>query len=155
MPNDLCPDRLRLAILRVTAQAPAGVLRSTRRSQMHMASDNITISSELSVTLGRLCEDDPSAVRVACVPSGLEYRFIVSIDARWRAEVYVFLATHTKAKIPPDGGSLNLSAREALRLCEQVAAIGREPSTPRIPSRQPRRIPGDLSGALLRDTFQP
>jgi len=122
---------------------------------MHMASDNITISSELSVTLGRLCGGETSSVRVACVPSGLEYRFIVSVDARWRAEVYAFLATYTKARIPPDGGSLNLSAREALRLCEQAADPSGERTTPRIPHRQPRRIPGDLSGAGLRDTFQP
>jgi len=122
---------------------------------MHMASDNITISSELSLALGRLCEGSPSAVRVACVPSGLEYRFVLCVDARWRAEVYAFLATHTKARIPPDGGPLNLSAREALRLCEQVTDPGAERSTPRVPYRQPRRIPADLGGAALRDTFQP
>ena len=122
---------------------------------MHVASDNTAISSELCLALGRLCEGSSSAVRVACVPSGLEYRFVVCVEPRWRADVYAFLATYTKARIPPDGGPLNLSAREALRLCEQVADPGGERSAPRVPYRQPRRIPGDLGGVALRDTFQP
>ena len=96
MPNDLCPGGLGLAILRVRIRP-----RLTRRSQMHTASDNVTISSELSLALGRLCEGSPSAVRVACVPSGLEYRFVLCVDARWRADVYAFLATHTKAGSHP------------------------------------------------------
>jgi hypothetical protein len=122
---------------------------------MHTASDNATITSELCIALGRQCEGSSSAVRVACVPSGLEYRFIVCVDARWRADVYAFLAANTKVRIPPDGGPLNFSAREALRLCAQAADPGGERSTARVPYRQPRRIPADLSGAGLRDTFQP
>jgi hypothetical protein len=122
---------------------------------MHVASDNTAISGQLCFALGRLCEGSSCAVRVACVPSGLEYRFIVCVEPRWRADVYAYLATYTKARIPPDGGPLNLSAREALRLCEQAGDPGGERSAPRVPSRQPRRIPADLGGAALRDTFQP
>ena len=121
-------------------------------------SENSTVSAELCLGLGRLCGGSSSAVRVACVPSGLEYRFVVCVEAHWRAEVYGFLATHTKARIPPDGGPLNLSMREALRVCELVAAPGGEESAEpamRTPYRQPRRIPADLGGAALRDTFQP
>lgn len=121
-------------------------------------SENGRVSAELCLALGRLCEGSSSAVRVACVPSGLEYRFVVCVEARWRADVYAFLATHTKARIPPDGGPLNLSTREALRVCELVAEPSGEESATRATRthyRQPRRIAADLGGAALRDTFQP
>jgi hypothetical protein len=76
------------------------------------------VRAELRRALGELCEGDLSAIRIACVPSGLDERFVVSIDQRWRTEVYGYLATHTRARIPPDGGPLNFSLREAVRLCE-------------------------------------
>jgi hypothetical protein len=76
------------------------------------------VRAELRRALGALCEGDLSAIRVACVPSGLDARFVVCIDHRWRTEVYDYVATHTRARIPPDGGPLNLSLREAVRLCE-------------------------------------
>ena len=125
---------------------------------MVMGSDKSRISTELCLALGTLCEGGASAVRVACVPSGLEYRFVVCIEARWRAEVYAFLAMHTKARIPPDGGPLNLSTREALRVCEIAAAPSDQQSASRATRtdyRQPRRMAADLGGAALRDTFQP
>ena len=90
------------------------------------------------------------------MPSGLEYRFIVCVEAGWRAEVYGFLASNTKARIPPDGGPLNLSAREALRVCELVPEPSSEESAEpaaRTHYRQPRRIPVDRGPRW--DTFRP
>jgi hypothetical protein len=123
-----------------------------------MGSENSRVGTELCLVLATLCQGCLSAVRVACVPSGLEYRFVVCIEARWRAEVYAFLAMHTNAWIPPDAGPLNLSKREALRVCELAAQPGGEETATRALRthyRQPRRLAVDLGGAALRDTFQP
>ena len=125
---------------------------------MAIDSEHSRISTELCLALERLCGGASSGVRVACVPSGLEFRFVVCVEAHWRAEVYAFLAMRTKARIPPDGGPLNLSLREALRVCELIPEFGSEESVEpatRTHYRQPRRIPADLAGAALRDTFQP
>jgi hypothetical protein len=84
--------------------------------------------------------------------------------------VYSYLAKHTKIWIPPDGGPLNLSMDEALRMGDLAAQYSsdeptvtppeqrsyREPTTFREPTfREPRRIPADLTGDALSDTFQP
>jgi hypothetical protein len=122
---------------------------------MTTRNDNGVIYAELRAALARLCEGCLPAVRVACVPSGLDYRFVISVEAGWRAQVYTALAPHTR--IPPDAGPLNLSRREALRLCELAVPGELEPATrvTRAQYRQPRRLAVDLMGPLLGDTFQP
>lgn len=122
---------------------------------MTTRSDNGVISAELSIALGTLCLGCLPAVRIACVPSGLEHRFVVSVDAGWRAQVYTALAAHIR--IPPDAGPLNLSRREALRICEMAVAGESESAThvSRPHYRQPRRIALDLTDSALRETFQP
>jgi hypothetical protein len=125
---------------------------------MTLLSENRRVTSVLSRALETLCEGCWSAVRVACVPNGLEYRFIVRIEAPWRPDVYSYLAKHTKIWIPVDGGPLNLSMEEALRMGALAAEYsGEEPAAPRPQParREPRRIPSDLTGDALRDTFQP
>jgi len=131
---------------------------------MTLQSENTRVTSVLSRALETLCEGCWSAVRVACVPNGLEYRFLVRIEAPWRPDVYAYLAKHTKIWIPPDGGPLNLSMDEALRMgdlaaqysSDEPAAAQPEQHTYREPTfREPRRIPADLTGDALRDTFQP
>lgn len=99
---------------------------------MGTLSENGRVSSELCLALGTLCNGCSSAVRVACMPNGLEYRFFVRVEAPWRAEVYAYLAARTKVRIPPDGGPLNLSQKEALRTANSSpnAAATRNP-TPR------------------------
>lgn len=130
---------------------------------MTLHSENARVTSVLSRALETLCEGCWSAVRVACVPNGLEYRFMVRIEAPWRPDVYAYLAQHTKIWIPPDGGPLNLSMDEALNMGALAARYsGEETQEPaakpvhREPAyREPRRIPADLTGDALRDTFQP
>ena len=131
---------------------------------MTLQSENARVTSVLSRALETLCEGCWSAVRVACVPNGLEYRFLVRIEAPWRPDVYSYLAKHTRIWIPPDGGPLNLSMDEALRMGDlaaqysndEPAATQPEQRTYREPTfREPRRIPADLTGDALRDTFQP
>jgi hypothetical protein len=133
---------------------------------MATRSENSRVTSSLCLALETLCEGCWSAIRVACVPNGLEYRFLVRIEAPWRPAVYGYLAKHAKIWIPPDGGPLNLSMEEALRIGQLVAQDSRlvaedsrEESTPTRPThtrhREPRRMPKDLGGAALRDTFQP
>ncbi len=122
---------------------------------MTIRNDNGAIATELGTALAKLCEGCQSAIRVACVLSGLDYRFVVSVEAPWRAEVYTCLASHTR--IPPDAGPLNLSRREALRLCELAASRESEPvaHASRAHYRRPRRLAIDLMGPALGDTFQP
>lgn len=126
---------------------------------MQTGSDKARVRTELCLALERLCGGVSSVARVACVPSGLEYRFVVCVEAPWRAEVYRFLAMQTKARIPPDGGPLNLSLREALRVCELLPAISAEATDEREAAqtsyRRPRQIAAGLRGDALRDTFQP
>lgn len=131
---------------------------------MTLQSENVRVTSVLSRALETLCEGCWSAVRVACVPNGLEYRFLVRIEAPWRPDVYSYLAKHTKIWIPPDGGPLNLSMDEALHMGDLAAQYSSDepPATqPEQPAyrepafREPRRIPADLTGDALRDTFQP
>jgi hypothetical protein len=119
-------------------------------------SENARVTSVLSRALETLCEGCWSAVRVACVPNGLEYRFLVRIEAPWRPDVYAYLAKHTKIWIPPDGGPLNLSLDEALRMGDLAAQYSGEEVAPApAPTVRSRRIPADLTGDALRDTFQP
>jgi hypothetical protein len=131
---------------------------------MTLQSENARVTSVLSRALETLCEGCWSAVRVACVPNGLEYRFLVRIEAPWRPDVYSYLAKHTKIWIPPDGGPLNLSMDEALRMgdlaaqysSDEAATLQPVETTYREPQfREPRHIPADLTGEALRDTFQP
>jgi hypothetical protein len=122
---------------------------------MAIHSENNKVTSSLRFALGTLCEGNWSAVRVACVENGLEYRFLVRIEAPWRPAVYGYLAKHAAIWIPPDGGALNLSSEEALR----IGQLAGEESTPARPMhtrhREPRRIPSNLGGEALQDTFQP
>jgi hypothetical protein len=122
---------------------------------MMIRKDNGAIYAELGAALARLCEGCLPAVRVACIPSGLDYRFVISVEAGWRAQVYTALAPHTS--IPPDAGPLNLSRREALRISELALPGEPEPATrvARAQYRQPRRLAVDLMGPVLGDTFQP
>jgi hypothetical protein len=120
-----------------------------------MQSENARVTSVLSRALETLCEGCWSAVRVACVPNGLEYRFLVRIEAPWRPDVYAYLAKHTKIWIPPDGGPLNLSLAEALRMGDLAAQYSGEEAPTPAPVVRSRRIPADLTGDALRDTFQP
>jgi hypothetical protein len=126
---------------------------------MTLHSENARVTSVLSRALETLCEGCWSAVRVACVPNGLEYRFMVRIEAPWRPDVYAYLAKHTKIWIPPDGGPLNLSLDEALRMGDLAAKYSGEEAAAAQPApapyREPRRIPADLTGQALSDTFQP
>jgi len=131
---------------------------------MTLQSENARVTSVLSRALETLCEGCWSAVRVACVPNGLEYRFLVRIEAPWRPDVYSYLAKHTKIWIPPDGGPLNLSLDEALHMGDLAAQYSSDESSAaqpvqtahrEPPYREPRRIPADLTGDALRDTFQP
>ena len=114
---------------------------------MTLHSENARVTSVLSRALETLCEGCWSAIRVACVPNGLEYRFLVRIEAPWRPDVYSYLAKHTKIWIPPDGGPLNLSMDEALHMGVLAAqyssdeptdaplapTVHREPAVPRTP----------------------
>ena len=122
---------------------------------MTIRNDNGVIANELCAAMGTLCDGCRPAIRIACVPSGLDYRFVVSVDACWRAQVYAALAAHVR--IPPDAGPLNLSRREALRLCELTGPEKSESAihAPRVHYRAPRPLAVDLMGPILGDTFQP
>jgi hypothetical protein len=127
---------------------------------MGTRSENGRIGTELCLALERLCDGRPSAVRVACIPNGLEHRFFVRVEAPWRAEVYAFLAGRTRVRIPPDGGPLNLSLEEAQRVGQLVTECCRVEQSDtaqvsRRSQRQPPRMAGDRERAALRDTFQP
>jgi hypothetical protein len=131
MPNGLCHGRIERVMLDVApkpmprrfvptcAAAPCG--QFPEAVMMGTRSENGRVGTELSLALGTLCNGYSSAVRVACVPNGLEYRFFVCIEAPCRAEVYTCLALRTKVRIPPDGGPLNLSREEAVRVVQLIA----------------------------------
>jgi hypothetical protein len=116
---------------------------------MDAAVSNRTVMAALYRALETLCNGSWSAVRVACVPNGTEYRFVVRIEPEWRNSVYCYLAEHSSVQIPADGGALNLSAGEAARLGEI------QPPSSVQPERAARRPPADLRGEALRHTFQP
>jgi hypothetical protein len=95
-------------------------------------------------------------VRIAVVPNGTEYRFVVLIDERWRSEVYSLIAERTSISIPADGGPLNLSLQQARELSELGAEAEVLPEVPvpaTAPVRLPRRMP-DLRGGAIEHTFQ-
>jgi len=102
--------------------------------------------------LDPLCEQTSGAVRIACVPNGTEYRFVILIDERWRSQVYGLLAERTSIPIPPDGGPLNLSLEQAREVSELAAEVEVKPAIAR-PVRMPRRMP-DLRGGAIEHTFQ-
>jgi hypothetical protein len=105
-----------------------------------------------------LCDGSLDAVRVVCVPNGIEYRFLVQIiEPAWQTRIYTYLARHTDISVLP--GPLNLSQEQALRLTG-LGAERRDPD--RVPEAPPaverrgfRRMPMDLTGDALRHTFQP
>jgi hypothetical protein len=106
--------------------------------------------------LDPLCEQTSSAVRIAVVPNGTEYRFVVLIDERWRSEVYSLIAERTSISIPADGGPLNLSLQQARELSELGADAEVLPEVPAPATasvRLPRRMP-DLRGGAIEHTFQ-
>jgi hypothetical protein len=117
---------------------------------MDAAVSNRSVMAGLYRALETLCNGSWSAVRVACVPNGMEHRFVVRIEPEWRNAVYSYLAEHSAVQIPPDGGALNLSAEEAL----QLGAIQAD-SAPAQSGRAPRRMSTDLRGETMRHTFQP
>jgi hypothetical protein len=83
---------------------------------MDAALSNRSVMAALYRAFESLCNGSWSAVRVACVPNGVESRFVVRIEPEWRSTVYAYLAEHSAVMIPPDGSALNLSAEEAVRL---------------------------------------
>jgi hypothetical protein len=95
---------------------------------MDAALSNRSVMAALYRAFESLCNGSWSAVRVACVPNGIESRFVVRIEPEWRNTVYAYLAEHSAVMIPPDGGALNLSAEEAVRLgAIHDAALGVAP----------------------------
>jgi len=83
---------------------------------MNISAANRNVLTSMHRVLEQLCEGDWAAVRVACVPNGIEYRFLATVDERRRPDVYGFLAEHTEMPIPIDGGPLNLSQDQAVEL---------------------------------------
>ena len=83
---------------------------------MNISTTNRAVITAMHRVLESLCDGDWSAVRVACVPNGIDYRFIASIDERFRCEVYEYLASRTDILIPADAGPLNLSIEQAVAL---------------------------------------
>ena len=116
---------------------------------MDAAVSNRSVMAALYRGLESLCNGSWSAVRVACVPNGTEHRFVVCIEPEWRNAVYSWLAEHSNVQIPADGGPLNLSAEEAVRLGE----IPHPASTQS--ARTARRLASDVRGESLQHTFQP
>lgn len=114
------------------------------------AASNRSVMAALYRALEELCNGSWSAVRVACVANGTEYRFVVRIEPEWRSRVYAHLAEHSPIRIPPDGGALNLSAEEAAQLAAVRASASAVPA-----ERALRRLPTDIRGEALRHTFQP
>ncbi len=112
---------------------------------MNVSTANRSVLTAMHRALEQLCGGDWSAVRVACVPNGIEYRFLATvIDAR-RPEVYGLLAEHTDMPIPADGGPLNLSEEQAVELGQfdpaKVLAKAAAPRSPRKSraARDPQR----------------
>jgi hypothetical protein len=117
---------------------------------MDAAVSSRSVMAALYGALETLCNGSWSAVRVACVPNGAENRFLVRIEPEWRTAVYAHLAQHSDIRIPPDGGALNLSAQEAIRLGQMNT-----PTPAPAADRLARRIPAEARGEALRHTFQP
>ncbi|MCC7548064.1 MAG: hypothetical protein IT532_09890 [Burkholderiales bacterium] len=83
---------------------------------MNISAANRSVLTSMHRVLEQLCDGDWSAVRVACVPNGIEYRFLACVAEGRRPDVYGFLAVHTDMPIPVDGGPLNLSEEQAIEL---------------------------------------
>ena len=83
---------------------------------MNISAANRSVLTSMHRVLEQLCDGDWSAVRVACVPNGIEYRFLATVVDTRRPSVYGFLAEYTDMPIPADGGPLNLSEEQALEL---------------------------------------
>lgn len=83
---------------------------------MNISASNRSVMTAMHRVLEQLCGGDWGAVRVACVPNGIEYRFLATVEDRRRPYVYAFLAEHTAMPIPADGGPLNLSQEQAVEL---------------------------------------
>jgi len=93
---------------------------------MNISAANRNVLTSMHRVLEQLCGGDWAAVRVACVPNGIEYRFLATVDERRRPDVYGFLAEHTEMPIPIDGGPLNLSQDQAVELGQIDPAKTRE-----------------------------
>lgn len=93
---------------------------------MNISTTNRAVITAMHRALESICGGDWTAVRVACVPNGIDYRFVASIDERWRTDVYEYLAARTDILIPADAGPLNLSTEQAVALGQmtQDAAPG-------------------------------
>jgi hypothetical protein len=95
---------------------------------MNISAANRSVLTSMHRVLEQLCGGDWAAVRVACVPNGIEYRFLATVEVRRRPDVYGFLAEHTDMPIPIDGGPLNLSQDQAVELGQIDPAKAREDS---------------------------
>jgi len=83
---------------------------------MNISAANRSVLTSMHRVLEQLCGGDWAAVRVACVPNGIEYRFLATVSDSRRPDVYGFLAEYTDMPIPADGGPLNLSEEQAVEL---------------------------------------
>jgi len=109
---------------------------------MNISAANRSVLTSMHRVLEQLCDGDWSAVRVACVPNGIEYRFLATVVDTRRPNVYGFLAEYTDMPIPADGGPLNLSEEQAVELGQldpaKVRAAASAPPARRAVSRKSR-----------------
>ncbi len=109
---------------------------------MNISAANRSVLTSMHRVLEQLCDGDWSAVRVACIPNGIEYRFLATVVDTRRPNVYGFLAEYTDMPIPADGGPLNLSEEQAVELGQldpaKVRAEASAPPARRAPSRKSR-----------------
>jgi hypothetical protein len=125
--------------------------------EVHIRRRDVTVA--LQRVFEELCDGSQDAVRVVCVPNGIEFRFLVQIEPDWQTRVYTYLAKHTAIELLPDASPLNLSQEQALRLTG-LGADRRNPARdseepPAVERRAFRRMPMDITGDGLRHTFQP
>jgi hypothetical protein len=111
---------------------------------MNISTTNRAVITAMHRVLESLCGGDWSAVRVACVPNGIDYRFVASIDERWRPEVYEYLAARTDILIPADAGPLNLSTEQAVSL-GQMQHPGQAETAGQIKSKRPTERAGTVA----------
>lgn len=114
---------------------------------MNISAANRSVLSSMHRVLEQLCGGDWAAVRVACVPNGIEYRFLATVEDRRRSDVYGFLAEHTDVPIPIDGGPLNLSQDQAVELGKMDPAKAREEAAGRRGKRASKQRPAASESA--------
>ena len=116
---------------------------------MNISAANRSVLTSMHRVLEQLCDGDWSAVRVACVPNGIEYRFLATVIESRRPDVYGFLAEFTDMPIPADDGPLNLSEEQAVELGQlDPAKVRAEAATSRPRRTPPRKSRIDSEAAL-------